>query len=564
MEKNVNEYQNLAELLFPEIKNTPEEYEIQYPQRNLPEGTIVSRYAPSPTGFIHLGALYASLIEGRMARQSGGVFFLRIEDTDKKREIADGVSEIVNALKTFGIDFDEGALDVQTEKGGYGPYTQSKRAVIYKTFVKELIRKGMAYPCFCTELDMDELRKKQEDTKLKTGYYGEWAIHRNYSLDKIKEELAKGKPFIIRFKSPGNPERKFTHKDLIKGRVDLYENDQDIVLIKSDGLPTYHFAHIVDDHLMRTTHVIRGDEWFASVPLHYQLFQAMGWQPPQYAHIAPIVKEDGGSKRKLSKRKDPEAAVSYYHQLGFPKNSIIEYLLNIANSGFEDWRKANPKADNRDFKLDFKKMSISGALFDMVKLMDISKNIISNFSADEVYEESVKWADEFDGELKVILSRDPAYTKKIFSIDRSIDKPRKDIAKWSDVRNFLAYFFDELSGGLKNSYDFPENIAHEDIKSAIALYITGYMNLEDKKTWFDRVKEMSEKLGFAGDMKAFKQNPGQYKGNVGDISTIIRVALTGRRNTPDLYEIQVAMGIENLKKRFTQCLGYLARISHKD
>jgi glutamyl-tRNA synthetase len=562
MENKVSENQELAEILFPEIKRNPEDYESMYPARSIPEGAIVSRYAPSPTGFIHLGALYASLIEGRMAKQSGGIFFLRIEDTDKKREIADGVTEIVQTLKTFGVMFDEGAVDLNSEKGKYGPYKQSDRMEIYKTFVKDLVKKGFAYPCFCTEEDIDAIRAKQEADKLKTGYYGEFAVHRHFNIDQIKGELKKGKPFIIRFRSPGNPEKKLTHKDLIKGRIEMYENDQDIVLIKSDGLPTYHFAHVVDDHLMRTTHVIRGDEWLASVPLHLQLFGTMGWQAPLYAHIAPIVKEEGKSRRKLSKRKDPEAAIRYYHEQGYPKSAIIEYLLNIANSSFEDWRKLNPKENNDNFKLDFKKMSISGALFDLTKLMDVSKNIISQMSAKEVFEESVKWTAEFDPDLNKLLAGDPEYTKRVFGIDRNIEKPRKDIAKWSDVRAFAGYFFDELFNeeDVTKRYDFPESMKMENLGQVLDFYMNVYLNLEDKKIWFDRVREMAEKLGYAGDMKAFKANPGQYKGNVGDVSTILRVALTGRRNTPDLYEIQKTMGLGMVKKRLKQCEDYLGKL----
>ena len=551
----MNELYELAEILLPDIKITPEEYEIKYPPRSLPEGAIVSRYAPSPTGFIHLGALYASLIEGRMARQTDGVFYLRIEDTDKKREIEDGVSEIVNTLKTFGVEFDEGVVDLATEKGNYGPYKQSDRMDIYKTFVKQLIQKGMAYPCFCSESDIDSLRKRQEEGGQRTGYYGEWAVCRKLDLDAIKKKIDEGTPFIIRFRSPGNPERKLTHKDLIKGRIDMYENDQDIVLIKSDGLPTYHFAHVVDDHLMCTTHVIRGDEWLSSVPLHLELFKAMGWQAPSYAHIAPIIKEDGNSKRKLSKRKDPEAAISFYHTEGYPKSAIIEYLLNIANSGFEDWRKVNRREDNKKFNLDFKKMSISGALFDIVKLMDISKNVISLMTAEEVYDLSTGWADEFDPALKEILSKDPEFTKKIFSIDRYIDRPRKDISKWSDVKAFVSYFFDELfDADNDNKYDFPENISKEDIGQVIKLYKDKYMSLEDRKSWFDKVKELSETLGYASDMKAYKSNPDQYKGSVSDISTVLRVALTGRRNSPDLFEVQNVMGIEMVFKRLDGCM----------
>ena len=395
-------YKELADMIFPDAKEISY-YEEKYPERNLPEGAIVTRFAPSPTGFVHIGGLYQALVAKTVAKQTKGVFFLRVEDTDQKREVENGVSGIIESLKSFDMSPDEGMISDNEEIGNYGPYRQSLRKEIYQSYAKYMLEQGKAYPCFATPEELEEMRAKQEAAKVRTGYYGVWAKYRNLSVEEAAEKIKNGEPYIIRFKSPGREDRKIKHKDVIKGNVDFPENDQDVVIIKADGLPTYHFAHLVDDHLMRTTHVIRSDEWLSSVPLHLQLFQEMGFKPPKYAHISPIMKNDNGNKRKLSKRKDPEAAVSYYDEIGVPSLAIKEYLLNIANSTFENWRRQNKdkSIDEFDFKLN--KMSVSGALFDMVKLQDVSKIVISKFSAEEVYENGLKWAEKYDEELALSL-----------------------------------------------------------------------------------------------------------------------------------------------------------------
>ncbi|MEA4846439.1 MAG: glutamate--tRNA ligase [Clostridiaceae bacterium] len=541
----------LADILFPDIERTPEYYELLYPKRQLPEGAKVTRFAPSPTGFVHMGSLYASLVSERLAHQSNGIFFLRVEDTDKKREVEGGVSNIIRALSRFGINFDEGVTDVDDEKGSYGPYKQSERMGIYKAFAKRMVEKGLAYPCFCSEEDLDSIRAKQEENKETPGYYGEYAVHRSFTLEQIREELSRGKSFVLRLKAPCNPDNRFVFKDLIKGEVEMPENFQDIVLLKSDGLPTYHFAHVVDDHLMRTTHVTRGDEWLSSVPLHVQLFEMLEWERPYFAHISPVMKLEGSSKRKLSKRKDPEADVSFYHEQGFPSISVIEYLVNLINSNFEDWRRENPVSPNTDFRIELERMSVSGAMFDIVKLTDMSKDIVAHMSAEEVYAMSLEWAEEYDPEFAGLLSRDERYSKDIFNIDRGGEKPRKDIAKWLDVKPYIFYFFDELfDRDAAEGYNFPEAIDTDEVKRLIREYAKVYTHADSKDMWFDRVKEFCEVMGYSKDVKTFKKNPGAYKGHVGDVTGIIRVAVTNRRNTPDLYEIMQAMGEKKVLERF--------------
>ena len=536
------DYKDLANLIFPNAKDISY-YEEKYPVRNLPEGAVVSRFAPSPTGFVHIGGLYQALVAKEMTKKTNGVFFLRVEDTDQKREVENGVSGIVNSLKDFDILPDEGMLSETEEKGNYGPYKQSERKEIYEAFAKYLLEQGKAYPCFCTPEDLDVIRKKQEGAKVRTGYYGVWAKCRNLTVEEAAEKIKNGEPYIIRFKSPGREDRKIKHHDLIKGNVEFPENDQDIVIIKADGLPTYHFAHAVDDHLMRTTLVIRSDEWLSSVPLHLQLFYELGFRPPKYAHISPIMKNDNGNKRKLSKRKDPEAAVSYYKEEGIPVEAVKEYLLNIANSTFENWRRANPDKSLDEFDFQLNKMSVSGALFDMVKLLDIGKNVISRMTADEVYENALNWANEYDKELvKILENKD--YALKVFGIERGNKKPRKDLSKWSDVKENIIYMYEEPV-----NYDF-DKISGEDAKKVIDEYSKVYDNNDDKQAWFDKIKDVAEKLGYAREVKEYKANPENWTGHVGDVSTVIRVVLTGRRNTPDMYEIMQVLGKEEVSKRF--------------
>ncbi len=551
----MDQRKELADLLFPNIDKTPEYYENKYPQRNLPEGARVTRVAPSPTGFIHMGALYAAVIPERMAHQSGGVFFLRIEDTDKKREIEGGVSEIVNSFAHYELKFDEGMTSETTEKGIYGPYKQSERKEIYQTFAKMLVEKGLAYPCFCSEDELNEIRAKQEELKENPGYYGKWAKHRDATCEEIKTELEKGKAFVLRLKSPGNIENRIVINDLIKGHVEMPENDQDIVLLKSDGIPTYHFAHAIDDHLMRTTHVIRGDEWLSSAPIHYQLFDILRWEKPNFAHVPPVLKMDGTSKRKLSKRKDPEAAVNYYSEQGFPVESVREYLLTLINSNYEEWRMENPIVPNTEFTVDLAKMGTGGALFDLVKLTDISKDRIALMSADKVYDMTLEWAQQFDTELAEQMKNNEAYTRAILGVERGVEKPRKDIAKWSDVRGYLGYFYDNwFEEYIKEGYAFPENLSKDDVIAVLNTYKDTYNKADDKDTWFERAKDAAVTLGFAKDTKTYKKNKESFKGSIGDFMAIVRVAISGRKNTPDLYELLAIMGEERAKARFEKAV----------
>ena len=546
-------YKDLADLIFPDTKDISY-YEEKYPERNLPEGAVVSRFAPSPTGFVHIGGLYQALVAKEMTKKTGGVFFLRVEDTDQKREVENGVTGIVNSLKDFDILPDEGMVTETEEKGNYGPYKQSLRKEIYQAYAKYMLEQGKAYPCFCTPEELEETRKKQEVAKVRTGYYGVWAKCRNLSVEEVAEKIKNGENYIIRFKSPGREDRKIKHHDLIKGNVDFPENDQDIVIIKADGLPTYHFAHAVDDHLMRTTLVIRSDEWLSSVPLHLQLFQELGFKAPKYAHISPIMKNDNGNKRKLSKRKDPEAAVSYYKEEGIPVDAVKEYLLNIANSTFENWRRANPDKSLDEFDFQLNKMSVSGALFDMVKLLDIGKTVISRMTAEEVYENSFKWAQEYDKELEKILE-DKNYALKVFGIERGNKKPRKDISKWSDVKYNIEYMYDDIFFNKNMEYPYQVINDKEDINKILKLYIDKYYNeKDDKQAWFDRIKELAGELGYAKEVKEYKANPDAYKAHVGDVSTVLRVALTGRTNTPDMYEIMQVLGRDSVAKRLEKAM----------
>ena len=546
-------YKDLADLIFPEAKDISY-YEEKYPRRELKENAVVTRYAPSPTGVMHIGGLYQALIAKKIAKQTEGVFFVRIEDTDQKREIENGTMEIINSLSNFGLEPNEGMISETEEKGIYGPYKQSKRKDIYQAYAKYLIEQGKAYPCFCTPEDVEAIRAKQEAAKIRPGYYGVRAKCRNNTVEEMAEKIKNGEKYIIRFKSPGREDRKIKHKDVIKGNVEFPENDQDIVIIKADGLPTYHFAHAIDDHLMGTTHVIRGDEWLSSVPLHLQLFHELGFRPPKYAHIAPIMKNDNGNKRKLSKRKDPEAAVSYYEQEGIPSEAVNEYLLNIANSTFENWRRANKDKSVDEFELKLNKMSVSGALFDMVKLLDVGKTVISKFTAEEVYEKAMTWAKKYDNELEEML-KDKNYALKIFGIERGNQKPRKDIAKWSDVKESIIYMYDNKF--LDENIEYPYQTINEkdDINKILKLYTEKYYDEnDDKQTWFNKIKELSGEMGFAKEVKEYKQNPDMYKAHVGDVSTVLRVALTGRTNTPDMYEIMNVLGKESIQKRFEKAI----------
>lgn len=551
----MNDNERLAQLLLPNIDKTPEYYENLYPARNLGEGARVTRIAPSPTGYLHLGTLFAALVNRITATSSSGVFFTRIEDTDKKREIEGGIEDIIDGLNRFGISIDEGFVSGTEQKGEYGPYQQSHRAEIYQTYVKKLISEGLAYPCFCTAEELDEVRQQQEAQKIRTGYHGEWAKHRDITYDEAKALIDKGKPFVIRLKSLGSEENRIAFDDGIKGKIEMPENDEDFVLLKSDGIPTYHFAHAVDDHLMHTTHVMRGDEWISSVPKHIQLFKYLGFKVPKYAHISPIMKLDNGAKRKISKRKDPEAAVHFFAEQGYDCDSVIEYLMTIAASDFEDWRRANPDADYRSFKFNLKKMSVSGALFDGNKLNDVSKIKIAKLTSGEVYDKLTAWAEEFDKEFYDILTADPDYTKAALAIDRdNANKPRKDIAKWSDAKDYLAYLYEPL---YTPDHTLPENIAAADAKAFLTAYKTVYNPDDERQEWFDRIKSVCPELGFAAETKEYKANPDAYKGSAGDLSTVLRIAVTGRRNTPDLCSIMKVLGKDKCMARIDDMINSL-------
>ncbi len=541
----------LAELMFPNIDKTPDYYEKLYPKRNLPEGAVVTRFAPSPTGFIHVGSLFGANLDRRFATQNNGICYLRIEDTDGKREVEDGINLIINGLKVFGIEFDEGPIDGKT-KGDYGPYIQSERKEIYQTYAKDLVEKGLAYPCFCSAEELNQIRERQEKLKIVPGYYGEFANCRKLSEAQMIERVKNGDPFIVRLKSMGSTSKKIRFKDMIRGIIEFPENVQDVVIIKSDGLPTYHFAHAVDDHLMRTTHVVRGEEWLPSVPIHVELFKTLGFEMPEFIHTPTIMKEDGGSKRKISKRKDPEAAASYYKENGIPKEAVIDYLMNILNSNFEEWRKNNPHGDLKEFKIDLNKISSSGALFDLVKLADVSKNTIATFTAEKVYADGLEWAEEFDKDLAELMKKHKEFTINILNIERTGTKIRKDIAKWSELRENLEYLYDEVFFTKEHEDEWQNITDKEEIKKIITEYLNVYDENDDKDTWFNKVKDVAEKFGYAREVKEYKKNPENYKGHVGDISTVIRVALTGRRNTPDLYEILKNLGKERIEKRFAR------------
>ena len=550
----MNNNDKMAELLLPSIDKTPDYYESLYPERNLKEGARVTRIAPSPTGYLHLGTLFAALVNRITATSSGGIFYTRIEDTDKKREIEGGIADIIDGLGRFGIAIDEGFTGADEQSGNYGPYKQSERAEIYQTYVKELIRQGLAYPCFCTAEELDEVRKIQEDRKIRTGYHGEWAKHRNITFDEAKELIDSGKPYVIRLKSPGSEENTVVFDDCIKGKIEMPENDEDFVILKSDGIPTYHFAHAVDDHLMRTTHVLRGDEWISSVPKHIQLFKLLGFKPPKYGHIAPIMKLDGGAKRKISKRKDPEAAVHFFAEEGYDSESVIEYLMTVAASDFEDWRKANPDKSYKDFKFNLKKMSVSGALFDSDKLNNVAKTVVSGFDSACVYDKLTNWAKEFDPGFFTVLTENPEYTKAVLSIDRDVPKPRKDIAKWNEAKDYFSYFFDSL---YKKDFSIPENILPADARLFLEKYKEIYDPSDDRQLWFDKIKAIAPEIGFASETKEYKAEPDKFKGHAGDLSTVLRIAVTGRRNTPDLCSIMRVLGKERCISRIDEALNSL-------
>ena len=547
------DYQALADLLFPNVTDTPDALEERFPLRELPEGAVVTRMAPSPTGFVHLGNLVQGLTAERMAHQSGGVLFLRVEDTDAKREVAGAVEVLINTLKHYGIQFDEGAT-IDGDNGCYGPYRQRQRAAIYHVYAKKLVSEGMAYPCFCTEDELSAMREKQEANKETTGYYGKYAMWRDRTMDDIQSKLDAGAPWVLRFRSTGSIENQFKFDDLVKGKLTITENDVDHVLLKSDGIPTYHFAHAVDDHLMRTTHVVRGDEWLPTLPFHIQLFKALGFKLPKYVHIGPLMKMDGTSKRKLSKRKDPELALTYYKAEGFPVEAVYEYIMTLLNSNYEDWRRANPTADPTTFKFSPKKLNPAGNLFDYAKLTDVSKNEIAKMDATKVYTLLTEWAKEFDSDFADKLEANPEFATKILAIGRGGKKPRKDIATWKEAKPYMGFFYDEYL----ETPVFDEKFDNATIIDVLNRFLESFDISDDSGVWFDKVKAITEAIGFTTDMKAYKADPSAFKGTVADVSTFIRQAVTGKTNSPDLYTVMQILGCERTVARIRNTISQLS------
>lgn len=547
-------YQELADLLFPKVNQGLEDLEKQYPPRALPEGAKVTRMAPSPTGFMHLGNLFGAITDERLAHQSQGVFFLRIEDTDQKREVEGGVQTILDVFQKYKLPFDEGAT-LEGGVGAYGPYYQRRRADIYHVCAKQLVLKGLAYPCFMTEEELAQIREEQAAQKLNFGCYGDFAKYRNASIEEIQGNIQAGKPYVVRFRSPGDLQNRIKVADLIRGTLELPENDQDVVLLKADGIPTYHFAHVVDDHFMRTNIVVRGEEWLATLPIHVQLFSALGWKVPKYLHTSHLMKMDGESRRKLSKRKDPELALTWYSEQGYPVTAVKEYLLTLLNSNFEDWRAANPQSPLEDFPFSAKKMSVSGALFDTDKLNDVSRGVISRMTAEELYQDLLEWALEQDGTLAELLQRDKDLCLGMMNIGRGGKKPRKDLTIYSEAKEYYSFFFDEL---FQPDYQLPDNVSSETAADMLRTYTQLYDPAADQNGWFSTVKELARTFQFADDMKAYKQDPSAYPGSVADVSMVLRLAITGRPQSPDLWEVMQVLGLQKVQQRLQRMIQHVS------
>ncbi|MGM9657697.1 MAG: glutamate--tRNA ligase [Eubacteriales bacterium] len=537
--------EKLAELLFPDVTSVPDDMEKRYPPRTLPEGAKVTRFAPSPTGFMHLGNLYGALTDERLAHQSGGVFYLRIEDTDGKRTVENGVDLIIRALGQFDLNFDEGATS-DGDSGAYGPYRQSERKEIYQTYAKQLVREGKAYPCFCTEQELADIRAEQESEKLTPGYYGKWAVWRDAPEGKVLKALEENRPFVLRFRSEGSPENKVKFTDMIKGDIEVTENDIDHVLLKSDGVPTYHFAHAVDDHLMRTTHVVRDESWLSTLPFHIQLFRALGFRMPKYLHTAQVLKNDGAGKRKLSKRKDPEAALAFYHEKGYPSAAVKEYLMTLLNSNYEEWRTANPGVPLESFPFSAKKMSVSGCLFSFEKLDDISRSTIAAMSASEVFDGVFRWAEEYDPEFAATLKDDRSYAESILSVGRGGNKPRKDITVWSGVKQYMGFFYDRY---FAVTDPLPAGHEKSDVCAVLDGFLLSYDPADDQQQWFEKIKTVGERNGYCPNMKEYRSSPEGWKGSVADVSSFLRLAVTGRLASPDLYAVMEILGKDRVEKR---------------
>ena len=552
------DYNYLAELLFPDVRETPEDMGKRYPPRELPEGAKVTRFAPSPTGFVHFGGLFPSTVGDRLAHQSGGVFYLRIEDTDAKREVPGAAEALIRTLETYGINFDEGAIlgddGKICDKGNYGPYKQSLRGPIYHVYAKQLVKEGKAYPCFSTEEELEELQQINKKEEIKNTDWeavaaqrkAEMLARRNFTIEEVEANLKAGMPFVLRILADGDPEKKIKFTDLVKGNMEVTENDEDFVLLKSDGIPTYHFAHAVDDHLMGTTHVIRGEEWLPSLPKHIQLFRYLGFRLPKYMHIAQIMRlDENGNKKKLSKR-DMGANMDEYTQMGYCPEAVCEYVMTLLNSNYEEWRMQNPTASYKEFPFSIKKMSVSGCLFDFDKLGDVSKNVVSKMTAEQVYEATAKWAKSFDPDFYSVFTRDPDFTKAVLAIGRGGNKPRKDFGRWDEVKGYMGFMFDEL---FNVEEEYPEKFPKEVIKSALEKFVATYDEGDDQNVWFGKIKDIAASIGFAADMKEYKANPEAFGGNVADVSMFLRLAVTGKMNSPDMYSVMKILGGDKVKAR---------------
>ena len=545
----MNNYKKLADLIFPEITQTIEDLEQRYPKRDLPEGAKVTRFAPSPTGFLHTGSLFASMISRKMAKDSNGVFFVRLEDTDQKREVQGSGDSLIEQLNKFGVTPDEGYLGTDKEKGNYGPYVQSQRADIYKVVIKYMLENNMAYPCFCSPEELSEMRKEQEAKKENFGYYAEYAKCSKLSVEEAIEKIENGEKFVIRFRSQGDYRNKVAIDDAIRGHIEMAENDQHLVIYKSDGLPTYHFAHLVDDHFMRTTHVTRGEEWMPSLPMHVELFKSMNWQAPTYAHLPVIMKLDNGNRRKLSKRKDLEAAVSFFLEQGYPIEGFMEYLYTIANSNYEMWRGENPDLDKDDFKFSFDKMSLDGALFDLAKVQFLCKEKLGRMNTETFASESFKWASEYSHELYDLINQDQNYYKQIVSIEREKENPRKDYEKYSDVLPLIKFFYNDYYNELVKELVFPENYTKENVVEVLQSYVNVFDLSLNEEEWFNQMKEIAVQCGYATNRKDYKKNPENYKGQVSDVAAILRLVVTLRLQSPNLYFVMQILGKEEVARR---------------
>lgn len=548
------DYKQLAERLFPDVTTTVDDLEARYPARDLAEGAMITRLGPSPTGFIHIGNLYGALIDERLAHQSGGRFLLRIEDTDDKRKVEGAEALIIRAMEYFGIHFDEG-VTLSGDKGDYGPYHQSERVEIYQAVAKQLVAQGKAYPSFATEEDLAKIREAQEAQKLNTGYYGKWATDRNLTLEEIEEKLAEGEEWTLRLRADGNPEETRAIPDGIRGHVTIHPNDQDFVLLKTNGVPTYHFAHVCDDHFMRVTHVVRGEEWLATLPFHIELFETLGWEHPVYCHTAHLMKiDEAGTRRKLSKRKDPEMALSFYEEKGFFPEAVREYIMILLNSDYEEWRLANPDMPLEDFPVHLDKMATSGALFDMVKLEDVSKETLVRLDEATIADFVIAWAEKYQPDVASVIAPQRDDFVKLLAIGRDGKKPRKDLMNAEQIVQFTKYFFDEW---FTQEDALPENIPAEEAVAILEDYLATYDHTDDNEVWFGKIRTITENRGYAVRPKDYKKNPDAYKGHVGDVSTVVRLAITGRRNSPDIWAIQQVLGEEKTIARVKQMIASL-------